>query len=64
MKTQDAIAKFGSVRALAGALGISVQAVYGWGEHVPQLRKYQINEILSRSAAAPLPESQSQHSAA
>ena len=38
MKTKDAIAHFGSVRALADALGISVFAVYQWGEQVPTHR--------------------------
>lgn len=60
MKTTDAIAQFGSVRALAAALGISVQAVYGWGDDVPKLRCYEISEILARRAllAAPAgPES-------
>jgi hypothetical protein len=45
MKTCDAIFVFGSVRALAEALGITVQAVYLWGEEVPALRRYQVREL-------------------
>jgi len=45
MKTADAIKLFGSVRALAAALDITVQAVYGWGDDVPKLRVYQIREL-------------------
>jgi len=52
MKTSDAISKFGSVRALAEALGVSVQAVYRWPEIVPKLRQYEIAEILSKRSAA------------
>lgn len=51
MKTSDAIQSFGTVAELASALGISVQAVYQWGDVVPELRRYQINEILARRAA-------------
>ena len=47
MKTNDAIEKFGGVRALAEALGIWPQAVYAWGEDVPKLREYEIREILA-----------------
>lgn len=47
MKTQDAIQKFGngSKRKVAELLDISVQAVQAWGENVPKLREYQLNEI-------------------
>lgn len=44
MKTKDAIEKFGSVKALADALNIWPQAVYAWGENVPELRVFQILE--------------------
>jgi transcriptional repressor of cell division inhibition gene dicB len=46
MKTAEAIEKFGSAKALADALGLWPQAVYKWGENVPELRQYQIREIL------------------
>lgn len=46
MKTDDAIRRFGSAKALADALGIWPQAVYKWGEDVPELRKYQIEKII------------------
>ena len=45
MKTADATAFFGSVRALAEALDITVQAVYDWGEEVPSGRSYQLQVI-------------------
>lgn len=53
MKTSDVLTHFNlSVRELAAALGISVQAVYGWGEQVPELRQYQIRELLAERAQA------------
>jgi len=45
MKTSCAIKLFGSIKALADALGITVHAVYQWGEDVPKLRVYEIREI-------------------
>ena len=47
MKTKDALDAFGSVRELAAALGISVPAIYQWGEDVPPLRAYQIRDLLA-----------------
>lgn len=47
MKTSEAVAKFGSIRGVADALHISVQAVYAWGDDVPQLRSYQLRDALS-----------------
>lgn len=54
MRVEQAIIEFGSVAALAAALGISVQAVYQWGDMVPALRAYQIRDLISKrnSAAA------------
>lgn len=51
MKTSDVISEFGSVKAVAAALGISVQAVYRWGETVPELRQFQIRELRKARAA-------------
>lgn len=48
MKTEDAIKAFGSAKALADALGIWPQAVYAWGDTVPELRAYQIKDILAK----------------
>ncbi|AMQ44837.1 hypothetical protein AMS64_22015 [Aeromonas veronii] len=45
MKKQDAIDRFGSVRALAAALGCSTQAISQWGEDVPPLRAFQLKEM-------------------
>lgn len=52
MQVQQAINEFGSVSALAAALGISVQAVYQWGSEVPPLRVYQIRDLVSAKDCA------------
>ena len=49
MKTAAAIESFGSVQALADALQISPQAVYQWGDEVPEGRAFQI-EVLTGGA--------------
>jgi len=55
MKTQDAINYFsdergkGGIKRLADALGIWPQAVYQWGEDVPELQAFRL-EILSEGA--------------
>lgn len=46
MKKDEAIAVFGSARALAYALNITEQAVSQWGDDVPLLRVYQIQELI------------------
>lgn len=51
MRTDEAVAAFGSVKALADALGLWPQAVYKWGENVPELRQYQIRELLRQREA-------------
>lgn len=48
MKKRDAIAAFGSASELARSLGITRQSVSSWGEEVPPLRVYQINEIIDQ----------------
>lgn len=48
MKKRDAIAVFGSASELARSLGITRQSVSKWSEDVPELRAYQINEILEQ----------------
>lgn len=52
MKTAEAIEHFGSIRKLAEALGLSVQAVYRWGEDVPPLRVYQIKDLMAQDDAS------------
>ena len=47
MKTSEAVEFFGSVGALAEVLQISPQAIYQWGESVPQGRDFQL-EVLTR----------------
>lgn len=49
MLTNEALELFGGkVRPLAEALGLSVQAVYAWGDTVPPLRAYQIRDIINQ----------------
>ena len=48
MKTEEAVKAFGSRKALADALGVWPQAVYSWGDDVPDLRAYQIKEIMAK----------------
>lgn len=45
MTREDAITHFGTVKALASALGITHQAVYDWGEEIPEGRQWQIQAI-------------------
>lgn len=51
MKTQEAVNHFGSIRKLAAALDLSVQAIYKWGEDVPPLRAYQLKEMMKEGEA-------------
>lgn len=51
MTKKEAVEHFGTARELADALGISEQAVSKWGENVPELRVYQIREILTQQGA-------------
>lgn len=44
MKTKTAIKAFGNKSRLADALGIHRSAVTLWGEEVPPLRVYQLQE--------------------
>ncbi len=48
MKTKDAISAAGGIKLLADALGLWPQAVYKWGENVPELRTYQIEKIFGK----------------
>jgi DNA-binding transcriptional regulator YdaS (Cro superfamily) len=48
MNTKDAIEQFGSIKELAKALGITQPAIYQWGDKVPELRAYQIAEMISQ----------------
>lgn len=51
MLTKSAIEHYGSVSALAAALGITTAAVYQWGEVVPLLRAYQLERLTSGELA-------------
>lgn len=45
MLTKDAVIYFKGKSRVAAALGISAAAVSQWGEHVPQLRQYQLQSL-------------------
>lgn len=45
MLTKDAIAHYGSVAALAKALGIARVAPYQWGEYPPVRRQYELERL-------------------
>ena len=45
MLTKDAIAHFGTLKALADALGIKSPSVCNWGDTVPPLRQLQLQQL-------------------
>lgn len=47
MKTSEVIEFFGGVRQTAEALSVSTQAIYNWGETVPQTRQAHV-ELASK----------------
>jgi hypothetical protein len=51
MTTKEAAAEFGGIDKLAEALGITRHAIYLWRGTVPELRQYQIREILRKRGA-------------
>lgn len=63
MKTAAAIEAFGSVKALADALEVSPQAIYQWGEEVPDGRDFQI-EVLTEGKLKARPGQQHEGAAA
>lgn len=52
MTKNDAIKHFGSVAGLAQALRISTQAVYDWGDKVPELRQLRLEKITNGALKA------------
>ncbi len=48
MTKREAIDKFGSVKAVAEALGISGPAVSQWPDEIPKLRGYELSEIVAK----------------
>jgi hypothetical protein len=42
MTTQQAIMHYGSIKALADALGIWPQVIYRWGDNPPMARQYEL----------------------
>ena len=45
MTKKQAIKHFGSISALARALGVTYEAVRQWGEVIPELRQYQLEHL-------------------
>ncbi len=45
MKKTEAVAFFGSKKGLAIALSISQAAISQWGEEIPPLRAYQLEQL-------------------
>jgi len=59
---EQAVAMFGSVRALADALSVEPQAIYQWpdGQPIPEKRQLQLRyEILPKMHMAPTATDQS-----
>jgi len=52
MKKADAIRHYGSVRRLADALGITYQAIYQWGEDVPESSAYKLQVLTGGALSA------------
>lgn len=52
MTKKQAIQHFKSVAGLAAELGISTQAVYDWGDKVPELRQLQLEKLTNGELAA------------
>jgi len=49
MLKSEVLAHYGTPKAIAEALGITIQAVWQWGEQVPPLRARQI-DVLTHGA--------------
>ena len=45
MKTQDAVERYGSKKALAEKLGISPQAISQWGDDMPELQALKLEKL-------------------
>jgi len=50
IRVDDAARLLGSKAELARTLGIKPQALTGWGEYLPELRVYQLREIMPDKA--------------
>lgn len=48
MNKQTAIQKAGSVRNLATLLGVTHQAVYAWGDELPELQVFRLRKMKPR----------------
>ena len=45
MLKSDAIEYFGSTRSLAEILDVSTQAIYNWGDEVPEMQAYKLQVL-------------------
>jgi transcriptional repressor of cell division inhibition gene dicB len=52
MTLEIALQHFGNRYRLAKALGIKPQAIYQWKGKIPELRQYQIRELIEKRAAS------------
>lgn len=52
MTKKKAIEHFGSISALARALGVTYEAVRQWGEVIPELRQYQLERLTAGALKA------------
>ena len=52
MTKKQAVDHFGSVSALARALGVTYEAVRQWGNDIPELRQYQLEHLTSGALKA------------
>lgn len=56
MKTNDVLIYFGSKAEIGRVLGVSKSAISQWGNEVPPLRAYQIEQITKGKLSANLVE--------
>lgn len=55
MKKTDVIKHFGSLQAVADAMGITIGAVWQWGEELPAARQAHIEILTSGALKAEVP---------
>jgi biotin operon repressor len=56
MTKQQAVKHFKTGAKLAEALGITHQAVYDWGDKIPEVRQYQIEVVTKGQLKADRPK--------
>lgn len=50
---EEAIRHFGTPAEMARRLGIKPQAIYQWGREIPDLRQYQVDQVINSDLAGP-----------